>query len=265
VGLACLTLYDIKTLTFRRRLTEQQVFFLAALSVFAASYQTALYRSDATHFINTLIALPFVIVIAMRDFPTWVAGTFGGRAALRITLGALFFSMFPLRPQLTQPVEWLLRPNYSRFTSHEPEFKPAVKIGLEPFRRATAQLSDEPQVMPGGPPMADFLRDAVSLRDLIGARRTYIQGAGPYYTGLIYFMADLVPAPFLFDRETMLVNDALFAEHLRYLQGHIAEVECVITTDRESAEAKLFATAHPNAQSVTHSLGNVDLIVLRTP
>jgi hypothetical protein len=48
-------------------------------------------------------------------------------------------------------------------------------------------------------------------------------------------------APFLFDRETMLVNDALFAEHLAYYQAHIAEVDRVIAKDRESAEAKLFA------------------------
>lgn len=265
VVLACATLCDLKTLTFRRRLTEQQVFLIAALSVFAASYQTALYRSDAVHFINTLLALPLIIVIAMRDVPAWVAGTFGGRAVVRLVLGAAFLVMFPLRPQLTQPWPWLVQPNYSRFTAAEPEFKAGMKVGLEPFRRATPRLSDEPYVIPGSAPMVVFLRDAASLRELVGERRTYIEGAGPYFTGLVYFMADLMPAPFLFDRETMLVNDALFAEHLAYFQAHIGEVDCVITKDRESPEARAFASAHPDAQSLTQRLGDVDLVVLRTP
>jgi hypothetical protein len=58
-------------------------------------------------------------------------------------------------------------------------------------------------------------------------------------------MADVMPAPFLFDRLTMLVNDALSAEPLAYYQAHIAEVDCVIKKDGESPEAKLFASAHP--------------------
>ncbi len=262
VALGVLVLCDLRTLRLRRSLSPQQVDLLAFLCVFAACFLTALYRSDATHVQNTMIALPLVVVLAFRDLPTWSASTWVGRSLVRSGVVAAALWVYPLGPLLANTWDWILHPPVVRFDPPASGPQP-LKVGRTPFLRVTAALSDEPDVVgSGGGPMRKFLEDADQLRDLIGDRATYVEGAFPYYTGLVYFVLDLKPAPFLFDNHTMIMNDQIFAEHLEYFRAHINEVECVVANALDRPEVEIFRKAHPDAVTLSRPFGATSVFVL---
>ena len=261
VVLALLTLWQWPSVRLRYRLSEPRVRLLAFLSVLAAGYATSLYRSDSSHLINTLIALPFVIVLSWRDLPALAARTFVSRGVLRVALIAATLLIYPIAPFLRNLYPSLLRPATTRFLALPPQPAPVVEAGVS-FRRATRYLRDEPAVAAGMIPMRPFLRELSKLHELVGDRRTYIAGLGSVYTGLVYFLADLTPAPYLFDRETMMINDDLRREHQRYFESRIAEVDCVIARSLEENEVHLFRRAYPDARVVILPINAVDAYVV---
>jgi hypothetical protein len=261
VAIGILTLWDVRSRSMRRHLDERQMRLLAFLCVLLASYQTALYRSDYVHLMNTMLALPFVLVLAALDLPGWLARTWPLRAGLSTLIAALAFWIYPvsralvdLRPLLTQPL--------SRF-SRSAESPIGVKDGRVPFRRATRLLCDEPQAAPGMVPMRTFLESAGQIRDLVGTRRTYIEGvvAGGY-TGLYYFMLDLTPGPILLEKETMIINNTLAAEAFDHFRRHVHEFDAVITSTLESHEVRAFVVGHPNTVTIERSIGQAPVYVL---
>ena len=265
VVLGVCTVWDVRTLRLRRPLSGRQALLFAFVSVLAACYQTALYRSDASHLLNTMIALPFMLVLSFRDLPGWMADTWPSRWAIRGLIVAAALWVYPLLPHLADPYQAIVKPAWAKFT-RPPSRAVAAADDRIPFRRATAAVSDEPAVAgTTGVPMRKFLEDASALRDLIGSRPTYVAAVPYYYTGLLYFMLDLTPARFLFDRETMILNENLSREATAYFQAHAGEAECVITTTVAAPESQAFLRAHPNAVALNRSLGDAPIVVLIEP
>ena len=85
------------------------------------------------------------------------------------------------------------------------------------------------------------------------------------YTGVIYFMGDLTPAPYLFDRETMMINAALAAESLAFMRERLNEFDCVVSSTLEAPEVKLFLAAHPDARTEMLRLANAPAYVVLKP
>lgn len=264
VVLGVLTLWDTRSWRVRRPLSPEQVRLLSFLCVLAACYQTALYRSDSLHVLNVLMALPFVLVLALRDLPAWTAGTWLGRAGCRVAMATVALTVFPLTPQLTGLYDWVLYPPMYKHQAPVPA-QAGVSAGEESigFERATPGLVDEPSVAGEGTgPMRKFLQDATELRRLIGNRPTFVHSAAPYYTGLVYFMSDLTPAPYLYDVETMLINDRLQTHAWSHFQERIKEVECVIVSSTDAFEARMFLAANPTATVIPRTLGTASLLVI---
>jgi hypothetical protein len=262
VALGTTALIDFPRFAFRRHLDERRVLFLALVCVQLACYQTSLYRSDYTHLMNTMLALPFVLVLALRDVPRWMARTWPARAGLTAVIAALILVIYPIGHVLRDPLGWVLRPPASRFATRVPE-QGAVRDGRIPFRRATRWLTDEPQTAPGMVPMRTFLEAGSGIRDLIGTRRTYVDGvvAGAY-TGLYYFMLDLTPGPALFEKETMTIHDGIATEAFNHFRAHAAEFDAVLTATPESREALAFRAAHPGAVAIQRAIGATPVFVL---
>jgi len=53
---------------------------------------------------------------------------------------------------------------------------------------------------------------------------------GAVWTGAIYFMADLTPAPYPLDRESMAVNGPLRTRIADHIRAHPEEYECFIAS-----------------------------------
>lgn len=261
IVIGVLTLWDVREWRVRL-LNRDHIRLLSFVAVLLACFQGALYRSDSLHTLNVLIALPFVLVLAFRDLPSWIASTWTGRAAARLAIVAGAMWLFPLTPQLTAAYDWILFPPSMKFASHPAPPIRAADSGIA-FARATAGLSDEATVAGAGTgAMRKFLEDASALHDLVGTRRTFVESAGPYFTGLLYFMADITPAPFLYDIETMMFNDRQQNAAWSYFQTRLPDIDCVITVSPDTFETRLFRSANPSARTYVRQVGEASLYVI---
>ena len=221
--------------------------FIALVWVLLASYQTALLRSDYAHLMNTMIALPFVLVIGARDLPRWVAATWRGRVGARIVFVALALMIYPtIRLQ-----DWrrLLVTPAARFQEGSSRLLAGPAGRGIAFERATPLLANEPLFAAGaGLSMRAFLDFATDVHGIVGARKTLITDLGDRaWTGALYFLADLTPAPYPFDRETMAINDDLRAAVVVHMRAHPSDYECMIGTSLQGPEAVAFLETHPGA------------------
>jgi len=262
IGVA--TVWNVREMRLRHPLTESQARLLAYLGVLAASYHTALYRSDATHLVNTMIALPFVLVLVFRDLPKWTVRTFMAKSALRAAIVAAAIWLYPIYGVSSTLNASVIKPSVLRFQQSTPA-RIASSDPRPAFVRATAHLQDEPTVVVGAGSMRQFLEDVSTLKATVADRRTYVLNLANIYTGVIYFMGDLTPAPYLFDRETMMINVALAAESLAYMRERVNEFDCVISRTLDEPEVKLFLGAHPDARTEMLSLTNAPIYVILKP
>ena len=259
IVVGCLTLWDPWTCR-PRTLGPAHVRLVAFVCALLSSFQGALFRSDALHTINVLLPLPFVAVFAFRDLPGWLARGWLARAAWHTGIALFVLWMLPISTQLFGAYDWILGPAIRRHAATASPHVPLPGVG---FQRASATLADEPIVAGANSgPMHDFLADASALHDLVGRRPTVVQGAGPYFTGLVYFMADLTPAPILYDVETMVINDRIQSAAWAHLRKHIGEVDCVIATSPSVFEAQVFLAANPSVSVRQVRLGATQVYVM---
>ena len=260
IVIGALIVTDFANCKFRVRPTRDQVRLLTFILVLAACYQTALYRSDSTHLVNTMLALPFVVVLAVRDLPRWVAATRIGRAVAAILTITCVLLIYPFSGVLFHGYKNIVAPVFSRFYSEK--LVANTRGAGEPFQRATPIWADEPLVAPGSVSMREFLVFASQLHGLIGPRRTFIQSVPGLYSGIVFFIADLTPAPFPFDKESMTINDNLVNETVDDMLKHHDKYDCLITGNPGERTAIAFAETHPNARIFRLFIGDRPVYVL---
>jgi hypothetical protein len=263
IALAVTTICDVRTLSLRTRLDEAQTRFLAFVCVALFCYQAALFRSDSAHLVNTMLALPFVLVLATRDAPAWLATTWPARALLRTMLVALFIVVYPISAPFVDPYAVLVAAPAARFQATFPNDPNPSADQRIPFKRAGRYLADEPAAGPGMVAMRTFLEAASEIRDLIGTRRTFVDGvtAGAY-TGLWFFLLDLTPGPVLFERETMIINNEVVDMAFEHFQQHVREFDAIIAPGLGAREVRLFLAAHPDAVTAERHIGRETVYVL---
>jgi hypothetical protein len=244
---ALAALWRFPALRLEAPLDWRRARFIAFVCVLLACYQTSLLRSDAAHVMNTMIALPFVLVLGALDLPRWVASTRGGRIGARVAFIALALAIYPtIRLQnwsqlLVTPIR-RFQPVASAQVADPSEERIA-------FERATPLLADEPLLAGGADlSMRTFLDFATGVHAIAGTRRTLVTDlGGRAWTGALYFLADLTPAPYPFDRETMAINAELRAAVVDHVRAHPSDYECLIGTSPEDPAAVAFLETHPGA------------------
>lgn len=261
IGIAAV--WNVREMRLRHPLTESQARLLAYLGVFAASYQTALYRADSSHLLNTMMALPFVLVLVFRDLPEWTVQTPPGKFVLRAVIVAAAIWVYPISGMSSNLYEWLLKPSMLRFQQNVPA-RIASSDPRPAFVRATGHLQDEPNIAAIGGSMRQFLEDVSALKAVVGDRRVYVLNLR-IYPGLVYFLGDLTPAPYLFDRETMIINAPLAAESLAFMRKRLRDFDGVVGLSLEEPEVKLFLGVYPYARTEVLKLGGVPIYVVLKP
>jgi len=261
---AVAAVWNVRELRLRHPLNASQARLLAYLGVLAASYHTALYRADAVHLLNTMIALPFVLVLVFRDLPEWTARTPVGRLTLRAAIIAAAIWVYPISGVSSSLYASVIKPSAVRFQQDIPGRIPSGD-SRPAYVRATGHLQDEPAVVVGAGSMRQFLEDVSALKASIGDRRTLVSSLLHLYTGALYFMGDLTPAPYLFDRETMMINAALAAESVAYMRTRMSEFDCVVSSTLEAPEVKAFVEANPDARTEVLTLSGKPVYVLVRP
>jgi len=250
-------------------LGRQRALFVAFVCVQLACFQSALLRSDSSHVLNTLIALPFIIVLGSLDVARWLGETRGARVAVRAAFLATVLVVYPaFRSQL--PFTWtgLLSRPAAKFTVHRGQEPPDPYEGRSAYQRVPRLLHDEPELGNTAPvSMRTFLDFATDVKDIVGSRKTYVRDLGRLYfaDGLLYFLANLTPAPALPDRDTMTLNDEVRRAVADRIRMHPREFECFIASSLDGPEAEAFLDTHPDAQRLERRLGMATLYILLSP
>jgi hypothetical protein len=256
----------VEPLDFNRRR------LLSFLCVQLACFQTVLLRSDTEHLTNALAALPFVLVLGIVDLPRFVAT----RWPARIAVGGVFLSLVLLIFPTLRTTQWdrLVLAPVAKLRPHDDLSPVPIKYGNRVgFKRATRWLADEPTLAVGsGLSMREFLDFVSDLHDLVGPRKTYVAGVGGgcmmtvrgdcAWAGAVYFMADLMPAPFLLDRDMMTFNEPLRRQAIDHIRTHGRDYECVITNSLATPESEAFLSTHPDATVVQRQLGRQPVYIL---
>lgn len=195
-----------------------------------------------------IVGETIVAVLALIDTPSIVAL----RWSIRWPLQGLVVAATAL---LAVHVGWLERNQVQSWATtylsryQHPHAEPVddhSDVGIA-FHRA-GLLTHEPLLSYGSVPMRDGLRLMSELHELVQDRKAYVfflNGIGS--PGLVYFLADLRPAPVSQDLATMVINSDLRETFLKHFATHAAEIECVITTTLDIPEFQLFRQIHPDA------------------
>jgi len=265
IGCAIPTLWRLPEVRLVTPLDERRTRFLAFVCVQLVCYQTALLRSDSTHLMNAMIALPFVLVLGFIDLPRWVGQSIG-RWQVRIA--------FVLIAAIVYPGVWLtadlhaLRAPLRRFQAISPAAEAGRERAAVSFSRTRPLAPDEP-IFLGDPALSvrEFDTFASDLRAVIGARKTYVVRlgsiAGSWIAGgLIEFVADLTPAPHPLGGDLFTFNDQVRSHIADHIAAHPSDYEAFIGPSWTDPEARAFLESHAGAVKLEERLGDSTVCIL---
>lgn len=248
--------------------SRERVLLVSALVAACVSHTGALLRADSSHMVNTMLALPVALTLAVAYLPGMLGiSARRSRRLAAVGLAAITLAMLPLI-QLKGVGDRLAWP-LERFS---------YQSGALQWQRADANSIAANRLGPvlhrPGQWCCTYFRYPVSEREfagilnrlhsVVGGRRVYvanfIDGMQP---GAAYFLADLRPAPLYFEPLTMAMNRHLLDDFLTYFQDHISQVQAVVAVYPRLAEVRMFKAAYPNYRQIElpYSWGSITVLL----
>lgn len=266
-ALCLLSLVRLHPLRIARQWSQERVLLVSALVAACVIHGGALLRSDSAHLVNTMLAAPVALVLAVAYLPRLLGVTSGRRRALgALALVAIPLAMLPLTQieNIGNRARWPLgRFSYqSPATSWEradPKSVAATRLG--PVLRRDGQWCCTNYHFPVS--MREFASILNDLHRVVGDRRVYVANfIDPMMPGAAYFLADLNPAPIYFEPQTMAMNERLLGDFLDYYRQHISEVQAVVAVYPNLPEVRMFESAYPNYRrtAIPYSWGSITVL-----
>jgi len=212
-------------------------------------YQGAMLRADPQHLTGTLLVLPALIVAGATALPRLM----GGRRLVTLVLaGAVLvggsLALIPLRTYRPATLAAEARAPWAdrQKLAGLPATAPPATLAAQ---RVGAGLWASPACCNRhSEPMSAFLRLGNELHRLIGNRATYVVSFEGGYPGMLYFIADLRPAPFPLDFDTMVLNAAQARAYEKNFRTDVLpHTQAIVTRSRGATEAKAFLDRYPHA------------------
>jgi len=230
-------------------------------------YQGALLRSDAAHLFGTMLAAPALVIMvataASRLLGAWRPATL---AVAGVAIFAASFLLLPkgaVRPTSVQ--SWASAPyrDRQRLAAEPGPALPTTIAG----RRVGGGLETTRQCCQvGSVPMPEFIAFMNHLHAIIGSRTTYVVSFPAGYPGIVYFVADLRPAPVPIDVHTMVLNRPQYRAYLATFRGSVLpRTGALVTSSLDAAEARDFREFYPNARVITLVYRHKPIYVLLRP
>ena len=98
---------------------------------------------------------------------------------------------------------------------------------------------------------------------IIGNRTTYVVSFPAGYPGIVYFVADLTPAPVPIDVHTMVMNIPQYRAYLANFRSSVLpRTAALVTPSLGAAEARYFRNFYANARVITLTYRRTPLYVL---
>jgi hypothetical protein len=105
------------------------------------------------------------------------------------------------------------------------------------------------------------------LHAIIGSRTTYVVNSPFPQPGLVYFMADLTPAPVPADKYNTIVNQPQLMAYMAYVRAKVLPRTQALVTDTplNSQEAVFFLQRYPHARRISVRAGQLAFTILLAP
>jgi hypothetical protein len=115
-------------------------------------------------------------------------------------------------------------------------------------------------------PMTNFVQLMQRIHLVAGNRTTYVVGFPNGYPGIVYFVADLAPAPTSIDFSTMVLTVHQERAYLADFRARVMpRTYALVTDDLHAAEVRYFRSAYSHARTVTLTFDGQAYWVLLRP
>ena len=100
--------------------------------------------------------------------------------------------------------------------------------------------------------MPEFVRVMQRIHSIVGNRTAYVANFPGEYPGLVYFGADLNPAPVSSDPYSSIETEAELAAFLTDFRIRVLpQTQAVLTDSLKAPEARYFLQRYPNASRIS--------------
>jgi hypothetical protein len=262
--LALLVVVQFRPFRVAREWSRERVTLISMVITTILLYQGALFRSDAAHLFGTMLAVPGLVIMVATVLPrllgAWRPVT---TAAAGVAIFAASFALLPQSAFAPASVRsWATAPLQDRqHLAAEPA--PAAPLTVA-GRRVGAGLATTGQCCQAGSvPMSRFTAFMNHLHSIIGDRVTYVVSFPAGYPGIVYFVADLTPAPVPVDLYTMVLNMPQYRAYLAdFRTSVLPRTAALVTPSLGAAQARYFRRVYPDARMVTLSYRHEPIYVL---
>ncbi len=262
--LALLTVFQVRPLRIATEWTRERVLLMVTVLATALLYEGALLRSDRSHLTGTLLIVPGLVIITATVLPRLCGAQ--RRATAVIAAAALVVASFALLPHgaYTQASvrSWAEAPylDRQRLAAAPPSGTPATLAG----QRVGAGLDDAAQCCQSSPvSMPDFVHLMERIHTIIGDRPAYVANFHGAYPGLVYFGADLNPAPVSSDPYSSIETEPELQAFLADFRTRVLpQTQALLTSTVNAPEARYFLQRYPSALRVTLRYGDQPYYVL---
>lgn len=252
-ALALLTVFQVRPLRIAREWPQERVTLLATVLATALLYEGVLLRSDASHLTGTELMVPALVVMTATVLPRLLGVQ--RRATVAVAGLALIVASLALLPHAAYSRaglrSWAGAPYLDRqhLSAAPPPGKPATLAG----ERVGPGLDDATLCCQGSPvSMPDFLRLMEQIHTIVGNRTAYVANFHGQYPGLVYFGADLNPAPISSDPYSSIETEHDLRAFLTDFRTRVLpQTQAVLTYTVKAPEAQSFLTRYPHARRVT--------------
>ena len=227
-------------------------------------YQGALLRSDPSHLTGTLLMVPALVIMAATVLPRLV----GARRRVTVAIAgvaAVVASSVLLPAEAFDPagVRSVAEAPYldrQRLASAPRPGTPTTAAG----RRVGAGLDTAAACCAGSPvPMTELVGLMNRIHTIVGDRTAYVADFDGAYPGLVYFVADLAPAPVSTDKYSSILTRPDLDAYLEDVRVRVLpQTRAVLATSLDVPEARSFLQLYPTARHVTLSHGGRPYYVL---
>ena len=272
-GLALLAVVHVRPLRIATEWSRERTLLVATVLATSLLYEGALLRSDQSHLSGTLLMVPALAVATATVLPRVSASVLpqlsrAQRGAAAVVAGvALFAASFWLLPHAAYAWNsvrtWAEAPYHDRqqlAAAGSPAGMPATLAGerVGPGLDDAAQCCQESSVS-----MPAFIHLMEQIHTIIGNRTAYVANFHGEYPGLVYFGADLNPAPISSDPYSSIETESELRAFLADFRTRVLpQTQAVLTFTVNAPEAQYFLERYPHARRITLRYANQPYYIL---
>jgi hypothetical protein len=263
-GLALLAVVQVRPLRIATEWTRERVLLVVTVLATALLYEGVLLRSDVSHLTGTLLMVPALVIMTGAVLPR----LFGiqRRVTVAVAAVALVAASFVLLPHeafaQASVRSWAEAPYLDRqqLAAAPSASKPTTLAG----ERVGAGLDGVSQCCQGSPvPMPEFVHLMERIHAIIGDRTAYVANFYGTFPGLVYFVADLNPAPVTSDPYSSIETEPELQAFLADFRARVLpQTQALLTFTVKAPEAQYFLQRYPSARRITLRYDNQPYYIL---